>query len=115
MPYGNLVSFLGWLAGGAGAMVAVAFLAERIPWFQKKSSQTKGLIILGASLVVGLGSYAVVTFVTPAVLAAIQPFFQVAAIIVVGWLASQWGHSFDPLTTTTAAQLVAGTPPPAAK
>jgi hypothetical protein len=92
----DLREFLIWLASSAGAGVALSFIAERIPAFDNLPSATKSYVHLGGSLLLALGSYAVITYVPAATLDALLPWFQIVAAVVGTWAANQLAHKADP-------------------
>lgn len=93
----DLMQFLTWLASAAGATAFLSFVAERIPAFQTLSAGAKGYVMLGGSIVIALAAFAVITYVPPAVLDQLKPWFQVVYGVVAAWLASQFAHKADPL------------------
>lgn len=75
----TLEAFLQWLIGGGGSILAVSWLLERMPWFQRLSPEAKDYTIFGLAAVVGCGALAVVMYVPAGVLSAIAPFFLIIA------------------------------------
>jgi hypothetical protein len=75
----DLTSFLTWLVVSGGSISVVSWLFERMNWFQALASDVKDYTIFGASVVVGCGALAVVTYVPAEVLAAIAPYFLVVS------------------------------------
>ena len=92
----ELSQFLIYVASGGGAAALVSFAGERLPWFQRQTPRAKSYLMLGASVVTALGSWAVMTYVPAAVLAQVRVPFQVVAGVVSAWLANQFAHNNDP-------------------
>lgn len=92
----DLTQFLTWLATSAGATVALAFIAERVPAFQTLTPQGRSLVHLIGSIAIALAAYAVLTFVPAEVLAQIAPVFQIVYGVAGAWIAGQIGHKADP-------------------
>lgn len=92
----SLNEFVVFLASSAGASAALSFIAERLPAFQKLTSQQKSAIMLFGSLAIALSAYGVLTYVPPETLDALQPIFQVIYGVVATWLANQFAHKADP-------------------
>ena len=92
----ELSQFLIYVASGGGAAALVSFAGERLPWFQRQTPRTKSYIMLGASVIVALGAWAVMTFFPAAVLAQMLVPFQIVAGVVSAWLGNQFAHANDP-------------------
>ena len=88
--------FITWLASGGGAAVALAFLAERIPAFQKLAPAGRGYVILLGSVVLALLSYLYLTQASAELQAQLSGYFQVVYGVVAAWIASQVAHKQDP-------------------
>jgi hypothetical protein len=76
----SLNEFLIYL-GGAGAIAVVSFLFEDWQWYQILAAKTKQLVFFFACAVIALGAQAIVTYVDPAILAQIAPWFATLAAI----------------------------------
>lgn len=92
----DLQQFLTWLATAGGYSAALAFISERLPWFQTLSPQNKQLFHLVGSLVIALGAYAALTYLPPATLAALKPYFVIVSGVVGTWMGNQFAHKVDP-------------------
>ena len=92
----ELSQFLIYVASGGGAAALVSFAGERLPWFQRQTSRVKSYLMLGASIIVALGAWAVMTYVPADVLAQVRVPFQIVAGVVSAWLANQFAHANDP-------------------
>lgn len=89
--------FLVFLTTGAGAAMAIAWLAERVPAFQTLTSDQKWWAQLIGSVAVGLAAFAAIQYLPAATLDAIAPWFAVVYGITRVWLANQAAHAADPL------------------
>src|SRR5574343_198863 len=74
----SINEFLVWLTG-AGASVAASWLLEKFAWFQALKADSKQLVFFGVCLVLGLGSFAVQTYVPKEVLNQLAPWFLVVS------------------------------------
>ena len=92
----ELSQFLIYVASGGGAAALVSFAGERLPWFQRQTPRIKSYIMLGASVIVALGAWAVMTYVPAEVMAQVRVPFQLVAGVVSAWLANQFAHKADP-------------------
>ena len=91
----DLLEALKWLAGGGAAVVAamlVSFLAERSAKFQALDRDAKLAVILGASVTIALGAWAVLTYVPPEVLAQLQSPFKIVFLAISAVLGTQVWH-----------------------
>lgn len=102
----DLTAFLQWLIGGGGSIIAVSWLFERMKWFQALSPDGKDYTIFGAAVVVGCTALAVVTYVSPVILAAIAPYFLIIASTFVMVFIAKAFHRFD-RKSTVAVELTA--------
>ena len=80
--------------GGSAAIVTflASYLAENWKWFQAQKPEIKKALSVGASIAIGLGAWAIVTYVPPEVLNSLQAPFQVAALSVITLLGGQAWH-----------------------
>jgi hypothetical protein len=76
----NINDFLVYL-GGIGAVAVISWLFEDWAWFQALVGKGKQLVFFLACAVIALGSQAVVTFVDPAVIASIAPWFATVSVL----------------------------------
>ncbi len=74
--------FLGWLMNSGGIAIVVSWIAERLPFYQAWPPDAKKISYIIACVALGLALYAAQTYVTPATWAAIDPWFKVAAGLV---------------------------------
>lgn len=103
----GLKSILDWLTGiegGAFLVVAAAAAWAFEGWgaWSKLKSKVRSLIILGAAIALGLGSWALGK--NPEIVAAIEEPFRVVMYVVVAWIATQGAHWVDPKRTENAAR-----------
>jgi hypothetical protein len=92
-------SFLQWLIGGGGSIMAVSWILERTKWFQALNSDQKDYTIFGLSAVVGCGALAIVTYVPAYILAEIAPYFLILASIFTTVFIVKVFHSTDKVIT----------------
>ncbi len=92
----DLQQFALWLTTSAGYSAAFAFIAERIPAFQKLTPAWKSLATLLGPLAIALLAYAVLTYVPPASLDALKPVFLLVSTVVGSWVTGQLAHGADP-------------------
>lgn len=71
----SLNEFISWIANSGGGVMIVSWLLERMPWYQSKDAQTKEIIFFGATILVTILAYTVLTYVPAPILAAIAPYF----------------------------------------
>jgi len=76
----ELNQFLVYLSG-AGAIAVISWLFEDLAWYQSLVGKVKQVVFFGACAVVAVGAQAIVTFVDPAVLAQIAPWFATISAI----------------------------------
>jgi hypothetical protein len=88
-------SFLQWLIGGGGSILAVSWILERTKWFQSLTSDAKDYTIFGFAVVVGCGALAAVMYVPSSIIDAIAPFFLIVASIFVTVFIVKSFHSTD--------------------
>lgn len=68
---------------GVGVVAVVSWLFEEWAWYQSLIGRTKQLVFFGACLIIAFAAMAVNTYVDPAVLEQIAPWFATAAAIFV--------------------------------
>lgn len=92
----NLNEVLHWLIYSGGAAIAfnwfVSWVLEELAFWHNLASKVKTVIVLAGSLLISFGSFYLLQF--PNVIDLIQPWFQVAAITIIGWLGSQVAYKF---------------------
>ncbi len=99
----NLQQLIAWLTGvdGGAFLVVSAFAAwylEGLSWWARFTRQGKSFLILGASIVLGIGFKVLGAF--PAVVAAIDPYARTVIFILMVWLGTQVAHKIDPSRNT---------------
>lgn len=93
----NLSAVLEWLARGGAIVVvtwALSWGLEEVAGWHNLAAKVRSLIILGCSIVVGVGSYILSLY--PDVVAAIAPYFAAIMSSVVAWLGTQVAHKANP-------------------
>lgn len=91
----SIQEFLVWLSGGLGATIVASYIAERLEWFQSKTSEVKKLIkTIGASLVAVL-AYVTYQYVPAEVWAILTPYWQIVLGVVVVNYGVEVFHYFD--------------------
>ena len=89
MEVPRITEVLSVLASGVGAGFVLAFLAEKVGWFQRLPGQQKSVLVMGLSLGLPVLAQALLQFVPADVWAAIQPYWAALASGFVGWAGSQ--------------------------
>lgn len=85
----ELPALLGLLAGPQGWVilgVLVSMGLAKWPWYNAQASQIKQAIFVGATAVLSILAYVLVTYVPAAVWAATAPFWGIVAGIVMTWM-----------------------------
>ena len=85
----GVVEILELLAKGVGAGFVLAFLAEKVGWFQKLPSEKKNILILALSIGLPIVAQLLLQFVPGSVWEAIQPYWNALAAGFIGWAGSQ--------------------------
>ena len=91
----DINSFLQWLIGGGGSIMAVSWILERMAWFQALGSDQKDYVLFTFAAALGCGALAVVTYVPAAILDAVAPFFLIVASIFVLVFIAKTFHMAD--------------------
>lgn len=92
----DLMATLTWLAAGGSALAAaalVSFLAEKSTGFQRWPPEAKLALQLGASVLLAVVAFAVVTFVPAEVMAALAPWWRIVFGAIVAVLGNQYFHA----------------------
>jgi hypothetical protein len=76
----DLSAFLVWLASG-GSMVAASWILGQFAWYANLVEKTKQWVFFGLAIVFAGGAFAVNTYVPPATLASIAPWFLIVAFV----------------------------------
>jgi hypothetical protein len=87
---------LSWLVTGGAVAVGswfVSWLLEDFGWWNQIKSQYKKLMILLASLLIGVG--ATWLQLHPERIAALRPYLDMAVLVMIAWIASQVAHKAD--------------------
>ena len=93
----DLTAVLQYLVQGGSIVIiawAVSWGLEGMDWWHALTSKARSLIILGASLVLGVGAHVLLLF--PDAIAAIAPYFATIMGTVVAWLGTQAAHKTNP-------------------
>jgi hypothetical protein len=94
----SLMDFLTLLITAGGAAAVASWVLERIPKYANMANPSdKQWIYFGVCAVLALGAYCVITFVSPAVLQAIAPFFAIVASVFSSVFLGTAFHSNDKL------------------
>ena len=88
----SLLDLLSWLIYSGGAILVGSWILDRIPAFNALASEAQKYINMIVSIVLALGAYAVITYVPAATFALLDPWFKIAAGIVVLYSAQQTVH-----------------------
>lgn len=88
----SLFDLLSWLIYSGGAILAASWVLDKIPAFVAAAEETRKYVNMGASIVLALAAYAVITYVPPSVFAVLDPWFKIAAGIIVLYSAQQTVH-----------------------
>ena len=88
----DLREFLIWLMTATGSIGIVSIITEQFESWGSLPSKVKYWASLAGSVVLGLGAWAVLTFVSPAVLEALKEPFMVVSGIVVAYFGGQVFH-----------------------
>ena len=71
------------------------YQVERIPWFQAQSADMKEGIFFGLSSIISVGSYLILNYVSPEIIASIAPYFLIIAGIFSTVVVSKMFHKVD--------------------
>lgn len=95
MEFSEFLSWLTGVDGGAFILVswAISWALEGVSGWEAMSSRVKSLVILAVSSL--LGGLAVALQQNPALVAAIEPYFQPLIYAVLAWLGTQTAHKFN--------------------
>lgn len=93
MDISTLAGLISFLGTNAFLGFVKSQLLEGIPWFGKQDANTKSAIVLVASVVFGLLSYALSKYVPQSELTQLQPLYNVIFSSVTVWLSSQAYHN----------------------
>lgn len=88
----ELSEFLVWLMSAVGATGAFSFIAEQFEGWHQLSPKVRYWVSVVASSLLGLGAWAVVTYVPPEVLESLRQPFLIVSSIVVTYFSGQAFH-----------------------
>jgi len=92
VDYTDLASVLLWIAvgGGGAALVSMAFtyIAENCPTWHTLPYAVKFFVPMAVSIVLGVAAQAALQYM-PGTIDLIAPWFKIAALSVIAWLAGQ--------------------------
>ena len=91
----DINAFLLWVLNAGGAAAIVSFILERIPSYTDLTAEAKRWIFFGASFVVSIAAYAVLTYVPADVIAQIAPFFALLYATFIANFSGTVFHSVD--------------------
>ena len=89
----TLIQLMSWIVYSGGSILIMSWIADRIQAFANATKDTKQGIIIGGALVLALGFYAILTYVSPDVLAILEPFFRIISGTVIAYSGGQIVHS----------------------
>ena len=97
----NLNEFLTLLLTAGGSAAVASWILERIPVYAAIAlAETKRWVFFGVCVVLALGSYMVITFVSPVVLQALAPYFAIIASVFASVFFGSAFHNADKLTAS---------------
>ena len=70
----------------------VSNVLDNIPAFTSLPGQTKSFAVLALAIVLGLVAYLVATYVSPDLIARIQPYYSIIFVMISSWLSGQIAH-----------------------
>jgi len=88
----SLFDTIGLLAGGAGVGTIIAFLFEKLGFFQSLTANAKYWLIFGLSVGLPVAARAALQFIPEDVWAVMEPWWQSVALGFMGWAGSQLAH-----------------------
>jgi hypothetical protein len=91
----GLVEVLGMLANGIGVGAVIAFLFEKMGWFQKLPTDVKWWLVLALCMSLPVASTALLQFVPAETWAVIEPYWHALATGFLIWAGSQAAHKFQ--------------------
>lgn len=91
----SLLQTITLLAQGVGVGTVLSFLLEKVPRFQKLSSDAKWYFTLALSVLLPLGATLALQYVPPEVWVQIEPYWQALMLGLLTWGGSQVAHKLD--------------------
>ena len=101
----NFLEFLKWMVSG-GAAIAASWMLERAVWYQCKTAEAKRWIFFGIVAVISIISHATFTYVPPAVLLQLAPWFALVASAFVNTFVGTAMHRVSKVTPQIVANQV---------
>ena len=90
-----LTDVLAMLASGVGVGAVIAFLFEKISWFQRLSPAARWWTILGLSIGLPVVATVALQFIPPSVWLVIEPYWRAVATGFLIWAGSQAFHLYS--------------------
>jgi hypothetical protein len=91
----GIEEFLSWLLASGGSVMVVSWIVERIPKFQELASDVKEYLFFGLAALISCGAYAVTTYVSATVLAALAPWFMIVSGVFITVIVGKMFHKMD--------------------
>lgn len=88
----DLPGFLNWIVYSGGALLCISWLLEKWKWFQGLTDKAKKVLNFTLSGLLAAGFYAILIYVPPDTLVAIDPFFKIILGFIVAYGAQQAYH-----------------------
>jgi hypothetical protein len=73
----TLPAFLMWVLNSGGSISIVSWILERVKFYQSLASDVKQYVFYGASVVVAILAYLILTFIPAHLLTVIAPVFSI--------------------------------------
>jgi len=100
----ELVAVLRLLTQGVGVGAVIAFLFEKLTWFQSTGAKAKWWIIFGLSMGLPMLAQLLLQFIPPDVWTMLEPYWRVIATGFMIWVGSQGIHMVDRYLTQARAK-----------
>ena len=91
----SIQEFLKWLVASGGAVIGASWILERIPWFTSKPANFKEWFFFGVVSVIWVLAYIVTTYVSPAILEALSPYFLGISGLFIAIVVGKMFHKAD--------------------
>jgi hypothetical protein len=88
----SVLDLLKWFVYSGGAILVASWVWEHIAVFQTWIAETKKLVIMGSSIILAFIAYALITYLPAAIFTMLDPYFLIAAGIVVMYSGMQVVH-----------------------
>lgn len=89
----SLSAFLAFMGTPVFSNWVASEILEQQAWFQKLPSGRKSLVVLAISIILGVVSFALVTWTPASVVTNLQPLYAVIVASVAGFLSGQYYHA----------------------